>query len=165
MKSKNRQILPNLRQISRDLRLRLNLARNLKTEKWCQNWRDPGLHHVVGGDWNAAETFLMVPFHALLDLRPAADRSFPLWVLTINRRSYDAGFTNMGGWGGWFPNRPKKNKSPRKSPFFYPNFTFRFPKSHTFGKTFPKKRIFLVCFLDYLIELVPKKYILGKWIF
>ena len=123
MKSKNRQILPNLRQISRDLRLRLNLARNLKTEKWCQNWRDPGLHHVVGGDWNAAETFLMVPFHALLDLRPAADRSFPLWVLTINRRSYDAGFTNMGGWGGWFPNRPKKNKSPRISPFVFPNFT------------------------------------------
>ena len=33
----------------------------------------------------------------------------------------------MGGWGGSFPNRPKKNKSPRKSPFLTRISPFVFP--------------------------------------
>ena len=54
-------------------------------------------------------------------------------------------FPNVGGWGGWFPNKVQTPQNPPNHPaFFDPHFTFRFPKSHRnpgvgglhiFGKT------------------------------
>ena len=59
---------------------------------------------------------------------------------------------NVGGWGGWFPNKVQTPQNPRKPPRKSPFLTFRFPKSHKnpgvggwenrFGKDIKKKRFF-----------------------
>ena len=58
-------------------------------------------------------------------------------------------FPKMGGWGGWFPNRPKNPQITPKTAFCHPNFSFRVPESHKnpevgwwahrFGKVFQTK--------------------------
>ena len=66
---------------------------------------------------------------------------FPLREGVKKKRS----FPNVGGWGGWFPNkvRTPQNppKSPRKSPFSTQISPFVFPN---LTKT-QKKRVFVLC--------------------
>ena len=80
-------------------------------------------------------------------------------IITQGRRKKHVLFgrflPNVGGWGGWIPNKVQTPQNPPKSPkiaFCDPNFTFRFPKSHKnpgvggwvnrFEKDIPKKNIF-----------------------
>ena len=68
-------------------------------------------------------------------LAPVAERSHivHLGKLPKKKRFFGKSFPNVGGWGGWFPNKVQTPQSPQITPkiaFFDPNFTKRSPKSH-----------------------------------
>ena len=67
---------------------------------------------------------------------------------------------NVGGWGGWFPNKVQTNKKNQITPeiaLFDPNFTFCSPKSHKnpdLGEIFQKNFFFYTFPYNGLLTMV-----------
>ena len=84
-------------------------------------------------------------------LLPLVAYNWQFWVRegVQKKRFFGRSFPNVGGWGGWFPNKVQTPQTPpqipRKSPFstqispfVFPNLTKTLGWVNTFGKYLPK---------------------------